>query len=822
MANRNIKGITIQLEGDATGLNKALSSVDKSIKTTSGNLKDINRLLKFDPGNTELLKQKQENLTKAIGDTKQRLETLKTAAKQANEQLANGQMTQDQYDALQREIVETEQKLKGLTKESKTFGSVGAQQIAAVGNKVKEVGDKMKAVGEGMTKYVTGPIAAVGGASVAAFKSVDEGYDGMIAKTGATGEAAGQLRDIMNDIATSIPTSFDTAGAAIGEVATRFGVTGDELRNLSEQFIKFSELNGTDVSSSIDSIQAAMTAFGVETESAGDILDIMNKVGQDTGISMDKLASELLANNAALQDAGMGFNEAANFLGNLDKRGIDSATALSGLKKAMANAAKEGKSTGDALAEVQASIMGAGTDAEAAQIAMDLFGAKGGASIAQMVRDGRLSLTDFSGAVQDWSDSVSTTFDETQDPIDKFQITLNQLKILGAEIATQIFPFLQAALEKVGEVIQRVSEWWNGLTEGQQQMIVQIAGLVAAIGPLLMIIGQVLSVIGSIMTMAPMLSTAMTALTGPIGLVVAAIAAAIAVGVLIYKNWDTIKEKALEIWGAIKDFLVNLWNGIKQTAIAVFNAIKDAIIGHFQRMRDMGMAIWNGLKNGIISVVNGIKNTVTNVFNAVKNAVTNIFNGVKNTVTTIWTNIKNGIANTVGNIKNTIVNGIQNAISWLTSLPSRALQWGRDLIQNFVNGITERISSVINTVSNLASTVASYIGFSEPDKGPLSKFHTFMPDMIALMVKGIEEGRQKVENAMGSLATGMVIEGHVNGSQALQEGPGMASMLNTLNQYLPYLANSQNIYLDTGALVGGTAPQMNQALGRIQLRERGR
>lgn len=822
MANRNIKGITIQLEGDATGLNKALSSVDKSIKTTSGNLKDINRLLKFDPGNTELLKQKQENLTKAIGDTKQRLETLKDAAKQANEQLANGQMTQDQYDALQREIVETEQKLKGLQEESKNFGGVMAQQIANAGGKVKELGDKVKEVGEGMTKYVTGPIAAVGGASIAAFKSVDEGYDDMIAKTGATGEAAGQLRDIMNNIATTVPTSFDTAGAAVGEVATRFGVTGDELQALSEQFVKFADLNGTDVVTSIDTVQSAMAAFGLGAEDTSAFLDTLNKAGQDTGVSVDALAQNMMTNATALKDMGYSASDSAYFLAGLEKAGVDSSTVMTGLKKALTNATKEGIPLDEAMSNLQTAMMNADTDTEAAAEAMELFGNKAGPQLADAIQDGRLSFEDLGTSITDAAGNIDTTFAETQDPLDNFQVTLNELKVLGADIATQILPFVQTALEKVGEVIQKVSDWWNGLTESQQDMIVKVLGIIAAVGPLLVIIGQVISVIGTIMTMAPMLSTALTAITGPIGLIIAAIAAAIAVGVLIYKNWDTIKEKALEIWGAIKDFLVNLWNGIKQTATNVFNAIKDAIIGHFQRMRDLGLAIWNGLKNGVINIINGIKNTVTNVFNTVKNTVSNIFNGVKNTVTTIWTNIKNGIANTVGNIKDTIVNGIQNAISWLTSLPSRALQWGRDLIQSFVNGITERIHAVVDTVSNIASTVADFIGFSEPDKGPLSRFHTFMPDMIALMVKGIEDGRQKVENAMSSLATGMVIEGHLNGSQALQEGPGMASMLNTLNQYLPYLANSQNIYLDTGALVGGTAPQMNQALGRIQLREKGR
>lgn len=108
MASR-IQGITVEIGGDTTKLSKALESVNKSIKGTQSGLKDVNKLLKLDPSNTELVVQKQKMLKDAIEATKEKLATLKTAAQQANEQLANGEITQQQYDALQREIVETEQ-----------------------------------------------------------------------------------------------------------------------------------------------------------------------------------------------------------------------------------------------------------------------------------------------------------------------------------------------------------------------------------------------------------------------------------------------------------------------------------------------------------------------------------------------------------------------------------------------------------------------------------------------------------------------------------------------------------------------------------------
>ena len=144
MAGSRIKGITIELNGDATKLTKALADVDRSARQSQNNLKDINKLLKLDPGNTELLQQKFTNLTTSIDATKQRLEALKEAAAQMK--LA-GNDNGPEWDALQREIAETEQKLKGLNAEMAKFGSVGAQKIAAAGEQVQQVGEKIEGAG---------------------------------------------------------------------------------------------------------------------------------------------------------------------------------------------------------------------------------------------------------------------------------------------------------------------------------------------------------------------------------------------------------------------------------------------------------------------------------------------------------------------------------------------------------------------------------------------------------------------------------------------------------------------------------------------------
>lgn len=383
-----------------------------------------------------------------------------------------------------------------LTEAAQPAGAAAGQ---AAGTSMSEaMGKKMSGAGSALTKGLTGPLVAVGTAAVASWKSVDEGLDTIVQKTGASGDALDSMSQILKNLTTTIPTDFSTAGAAIGEVNTRFGVTGQALEDLSAQFIKFADLNGTDVSNSIDTVQAAMAAFGLEAEDAGDVLDMLNKAGQDTGVPLDKLASSLLTNGTALQEMGFNINSATGFLANLEKSGVDSSTVMTGLKKALQNATKDGVSMTDALADLQEQMSGAGSDTEAAQAAMELFGAKAGPAIAAAVQDGRLSFDELSNSVEDFGGSVNTTFEDTQDPMDQFTTTLNELKLVGADLVESAGPMLVDIAGGLAEGVSALSEAWNGLSPEMQDTIIKVAGIAAVAGPLLVIGGKVIGGISSI------------------------------------------------------------------------------------------------------------------------------------------------------------------------------------------------------------------------------------------------------------------------------------------------------------------------------------
>lgn len=561
MADR-IKGITIEIDGDTTGLSKALKSVNSDLRTAQNGLRDVDKLLNFDPGNVDLLRQKQGYLNDAIASTQEKLKT----EREALEQMKNADgfdKNSEQAKALERQIVADEQALESLKKQSKDFGSVASQQFKVVGDKVKEVGDKISGVGKGLSTHVTAPIVAVGAASIAAFKEVDAGMDIIVQKTGATGEAFDSMRGIAEDIATTIPADFETVGTAIGEVNTRFGATGDQLQELSTQFIQFAELNGVDVTNSIDSAQKALSAFGLGAEEAGGLLDVLNATGQATGAGMDSLLNGLIQNGTAFQEMGLSIEQATVFMGQMETSGANSETVMNGLRKALKNAAEDGVPLNDALAQLQETILNGADGVDGLTAAYDMFG-KSGDQIYAAVKNGTLDFNALSISVEGVGGSVQNTFNATKDPIDDFTTATNAAKLAGAELGSTIQTAAAPIIQQLAGFIQTLTEKFRALTPEQQQTIVKIGAVVAAIGPAILIVGKIVSAIGTVISV---LGTVVGVLGGPVTI---AIAAAVAAGVLLYKNWDTVKEKATQLW----DFLKTTFEGIKNTISGAIEKIK--------------------------------------------------------------------------------------------------------------------------------------------------------------------------------------------------------------------------------------------------------
>jgi phage tail tape measure protein, TP901 family len=556
MASR-IAGITVEIGGDTLKLKQALSEVEGKIKQTQRELKDVERLLKLDPHNTELLTQKQKLLNTAIEETKKKLETLRIAEEQAKTALANGDISEKQFDALKREIIATEQELDKFTEKLKHTDSSMQATLKEVGGKFKETGEKISSVGTTLSKNVTAPIVAVGTAATLAFREIDEGYDTIIKKTGATGESFEGLKNVADNIFKSLPVSMNDVGIAVGEVNTRFKVTGDELQELSTLFLKFAEINETDLNTAIGMTNKIMVQWGIDAKETANVLGLITQKAQDTGISVDTLMNGVQQHGAILKEMGLNLGQSINLLAQFEANGVNADQALRGFRKAVAAYTKDGLSMDEALRKTIESIKNAGSETEALTIATKIFGTKGAAEMTRAIREGRFSIDDLSKSMSEYGDVVDKTFEATEDGIDKFKVASNNAKLALGSLGEAISDVLGPILQGVATVLGGIATWLNSLSPTAKQIVVIIGLIVAAIGPLLVIIGTVIGSIGNIITGVAAISGAFSAMSGvmaglsgavvPILAIIAAVVTLISIGSYLKAHWS-----------GIKDFFINL------------------------------------------------------------------------------------------------------------------------------------------------------------------------------------------------------------------------------------------------------------------------
>ena len=734
-ANKQIKLANATFKAETAGMDKwakdadGLSSKLKQLKTVLEGQKTILQSYK------DQLKAQQEAYDengKRADQLRAKLKELaengvsKTSAEYKEYQTALKQVTREQdgngkaVDTLNLKVLEQEAAVKDTEKQIRHYD----ESMENLGQETEEVTEQVAKASDGFTvwkgvlsdlassaiKAVVSSLKDMAAAAGEAWKEFDEGADNITKRTGATGEAAAALQEAYKNVAGSVVADLGTVGDAVGEVNTRFGSTGEELEDLSTKFLKFAELNGTDVPSSIDSVQAAMAAFGVEAESAGDVLDILNKAAQDTGVPLDKLTQSLLSNGPALQEMGFGINTATGFLASLEKSGIDTGTMLAGLKKALQNATKDGKPLNEALAEMQEKMAGAKTETEAAQIATELFGAKAGPAIAKAVQEGRVSFDELSNTVQDWGDSVNQTFDATLDAPDQFALAMQNVKVaVGStvgEFLDEHAPQITAILQDLTDnVLPGATAALGALLDGFSWLIDNGEGIAAAVVAIAAGVGAyvayqtaltvmkdgwtALTVVTKAQTIAQTALNAVMA-ANPIGIVVAAIAALVAAFVVLWNTNEGFRNKVIELWTALKENISKLIDGIKETVTKVWNNIKETVSGIVSGIKETVTTTWEAVKTKVTDTVNGIKEKVSEAWNNVKESVSGAVENVKTKVTDAWDNVKSKTTEIWESVKSKTSEAWENVKSSIT----KPIEDAKEAVRKAVDSIRDKINNV--------------------------------------------------------------------------------------------------------------------------------
>lgn len=480
----SVKGIIVEIGGDTSALQKALSKVNSATSSLSRELRGVNSLLKLDPKNTELLKQKQDILNKSVETTQNKLEELRKIKEEADKKMSEGtEINEENYRALQREIINTENKLKQLQVETSNWTKAGTK-IDQFGQKVDGVGNKLGKMGMTLTKTVTPAVAGLATLAIKTFDEVDEGADIVIKKTGATADAAEELEAVYEKVAGNVAGSFEDVGNAVGEINTRFGFTNKKLEEASEKFLKFAKINDTDVNTAVQKVSRYMGDASIESSKYGEVLDDLTSVAQASGISIDSLAEMLTKYGAPMRALGLSTKESIAIFSGWEKAGVNTEIAFSGMKKAISNWGAAGKDSSKEFKKTLAEIERCPSIAAATTKAIEVFGAKAGPDLADAIKGGRFEYTEFLKVLENSNGILEETYTNIMDETDEAQVSMKKLKVefskVGKEILQTAYPAVEDILKEVSELIKK----FNSLDPQLKNNIIKFTAFGAALGPI--------------------------------------------------------------------------------------------------------------------------------------------------------------------------------------------------------------------------------------------------------------------------------------------------------------------------------------------------
>ncbi|MGJ8756270.1 phage tail tape measure protein [Clostridium botulinum] len=566
MAN-NIKGITVEIGGNTGPLDKALKDVNKTSRDLQGELREVNRQLKLDPTNTTLLAQKQKLLAESVTTTKSKLDSLKEAEKQAQQQFKEGKISEEQYRALQREVIKTENKLKNLesqaSKSNATLNKI-SETTEKVGSAAGKIGDKMMPA-----------TAAIAGAGAAASKFSIDFEDGVAKASTIADESEVSIGDLRKGI---LKLSDDTGIAAteisnnVYDAISAGQKTGDAV-NFVQNSTKLAKAGFAEAGQSLDILTTIMNSYGMKAEEVTKVSDILintQNLGKVTvgelsasmgkviptanafGVNLEQVASGyaiMTAKGVKAAETTTYMNSMFNEMGKSGTKASDVIKQASG--KTFPELIKSGKSVGDILnimnehaKKNKLSLSDMFGSAEAGKAALILSN-NAGKDFNEMLK----SMNNTAGATDKAFEKVSNTTGA------KLKKSFNQLKNDAIKLGDSIAPIIQKISNLAGALAQKLS----GLSKNQLDMVVKVGLVVAAIGPVAKLIQGITIVVGGLTTVistitgaiglltgslivatpaATALAGAITFITGPIGIAIAAMIGIGAAAIAIHKHFS--------------------------------------------------------------------------------------------------------------------------------------------------------------------------------------------------------------------------------------------------------------------------------------------
>lgn len=754
MGNR-IKGITIEIDGDTKGLDKALSNITKESTQTARELKDVNKLLKLNPGNTELVAQKQILLSKSVKTTSDKLEKLKQAQAQVDAEYKKGNIGEEQYRSFNRELQATEGQLNGYKSELASVEqeqaklaqstSQSAEKTKTMSQRLDEVAGKSEKVGKAMSVGVTAPIVGVGTAAVKSFKDVTTVEEDVIRQTGATGKKADALRQSFENVAGNSAADFDQVGLAVGGVSQRLGLTGGALEKASSQFLKFAAINKVDVDTAITTVSRAMGDAGIKSKDYGKVLDMLTVAHQKSGIAVDTLAENLAKFGAPMRNLGFDTKSTIAMFSGWEHAGVNTSIAFSGMKKAISTWGKENKKPMEEFPKAMEKIK---NSSNPVADAIEIFGAKAGPDLADAITQGRFSFEDYSKALDKSSGAVNKSAKNTGNSFKDFKAAMHSVSIALADLGKQIMGTAAPAIKGLITHVKGITSWFKQLSPSAKQTAVGIGAILAAIGPTLIVFSKTIKTVKKVKDAFDTVKNAVKSFN----LISKASAAATKVGELAMKGWSAVTKAGAAIqtafnavmainpfiltiaaiavvvgalvyffgftktgkrlWKEFTDWLGNLWQGVAKFFSELWKNITQIFTNAVNGIGQFLHSGWGQALMFLINPIGGIVNFIVQHWKQIKQITTQVFSAIGQFLSSVWNGIKNTISKFVNGIKtkiSTTWNGIKSVTSsvfnGIKSVASNVWNGIKSTISRVVNGIKSTVSNVWNGIKSVTSGV---------------------------------------------------------------------------------------------------------------------
>lgn len=448
----------------------------------------------------------------------------------------------DEAKALQKEIGELS---KVIDQNKKEFADL-EKEAGAAGDSME---DSMKAVQSALT--AAGIAKLVNEITEAVIEMANEFSDAsaVVAKaTGATGDALDGLNKSMMNVYSNAKTDdLSSVAGAIGEINTRLGLTGPELDHVTSLFMDYSQITGSEVVGAVQNVTKVMKNWGVEVSDTESLLDKLSAAGQMSGISVDQLSNLIVQNKATLQQLGYGLDESIALLSMFEYEGLNSSSIMMGFRSAVTGFTNDGKDASVAMQEVIEQIANMASESDATALAVETFGSRAGAELAFAIRNGKFEIQDWISAVSSADGTLSQTADAATTLEEKWQKASNSISTAFSSVVTPAVDGVSSAFAGIVEKIGGFLQEHPALTTALSVLAGVLVAVTTAIGALLAVFAIKMALLPILTGEVTVFGVALNAAIWPITLIVAAIAALVAIGVVLFNWLNSVDEE----WAAL-------------------------------------------------------------------------------------------------------------------------------------------------------------------------------------------------------------------------------------------------------------------------------